>query len=306
MCHHNPYKRALKLAELRKLAKGASIVCLQEVHGTFEEIVMLLHMESVHYHIFHTMGKDRSTGGNLTLISKSFFINAHIHHEELIQGRVQRTCITSKPLSGSESRLWVYNVHNFGLSTSELNRVTHRIASDKRQVSNAPLTNAMVLVWDWNFHAAGESHKSLSRPCLELNAGDAVANYQLHRQRWLEVLSDLIEIAQLEPTHFTRSTDATARLDRAYVAAPAWIVALSGTTCHSLDDPVTLDAEGISDHSAVKISFSRVPARSAELQAIPAEIFRSKQFLEQLQHLENVTHFDDMDVIERWQTHKTL
>ena len=109
----NPRKRSAKLAYLRNLTNHHSVLLLQEVHGSTEEIKMFLAEYKRHWHILLNPGPDRGTGAVVTLIKKALFsADALTSTESYAPGRILRTQVHSV-LAGRRYSAIVWNVHNF-------------------------------------------------------------------------------------------------------------------------------------------------------------------------------------------------
>ena len=79
----------------------------------------------------------------------------------------------------------------------------------------------------------------------------------------------MIEISQDLPTHFARGFGSLARLDRAYITTPPWMLQQLVINCSLIGDPVALVAKGVSDHGAVNVQISTKAAKNRQPQPIP-------------------------------------
>ena len=91
LCHRADSRKKLKAAFLLKTMKNATIISIQEAHGSKQEVDKLLFFASRNFHVVHAGGPDRSTGGLVTLVSETFAENIRdLHVRILVPGRVLR------------------------------------------------------------------------------------------------------------------------------------------------------------------------------------------------------------------------
>ena len=121
---------------LRGLARHATCIVLQETHGTAQEVKKLLFPLSREFFFHHSIGPDRSTGGTIILIARTYVREeSQISSEDVVSGRVTRSVITD---GGPTVTVW--NVHNYGLSNQHVSLIATRI---KTSCVHGPIRSSM-------------------------------------------------------------------------------------------------------------------------------------------------------------------
>ena len=182
---------------LRSVAKSASVLLLQEVHGSSQEVRRLLHPLAADFHILLSVGKDRNTGGLATLVRKTAAprfedISNHI----IMAGRVMITHISYR---GNNSYYW--NIHNYGIDAETRTTILSRLSNGIRISKAYPMNHTVWVGGDLNFLAPGDIKYSLLDPGRARDRHESRDDLRAPRQ-WTAVLSEMVEIQSLQPTHF--------------------------------------------------------------------------------------------------------
>ena len=179
---------------------------LQECHGDEIEMRDLFFHEIAPFEIFTSPCADRSTGGVMTLVRRSFLCNFDSPQSQpLVDGRVLRVSLLK---DGREVVL--YNIHNYGLAQHQLADLSHVLAQDIDTALEVPNELSVLVGGDFNFLPNGESSLVLDAPTPVQPPGDRLPLGLLLRGQ----LERLTEIQQCMPTHFSSANSAFSRLDR--------------------------------------------------------------------------------------------
>ena len=144
--------RARKMQVLSNLAQQSTVLLLQEVHGTASDVKAFLTYFRREWHILPSLGRDRGTGGLLTLIRKRAFpVNTAITFQHPMPGRACRVSLRS---NSTEAIFW--NVHNYGLSKPQVTSVGNMISTDTELAKSDPSCVTLFTGGDWNFLAPGD------------------------------------------------------------------------------------------------------------------------------------------------------
>ena len=89
----SPVKRQKKLSHLEANIVNATLVALQEVHGSDAEIRAALARFRSHWYIDVSAGPDRATGGVVIMVRRSaLWPDATVANCVVVAGRVLRVC----------------------------------------------------------------------------------------------------------------------------------------------------------------------------------------------------------------------
>ena len=145
LSHRSAPRRRKKFSRLLQYIKNADVACLQEVHGTVEEMRFLFLPLVQHGQIFPSQGVNRATGGLTTLIAESFARLGSITSDtSYANGRISRTTFTSP-----ERTNIFWNVRNEKVSAEQIRKTTAAVRDDTLHAANAPLAFCVWVVVDW-------------------------------------------------------------------------------------------------------------------------------------------------------------
>jgi hypothetical protein len=212
-------KRQKKLSHLEANIVNATLVALQEVHGSDAEIRAALARFRSHWYIEVSAGPDRATGGVVIMVRTSALRpDATVANCVVVAGRVLRVVIKSE--SGGTGYFWC--VHNFGLNVPNMAIISNMMQKDIRDARTQPMTCSLVVAGDWNFLAPGETQSSLGAPKPQKINVDAIVPARSHQGAWQKILDALTELQQHGWTYYVPGNMTCSRLDRIYSATPAW------------------------------------------------------------------------------------
>jgi hypothetical protein len=148
----------------------------------------ILFHETSQFCIYTSPCLDRASGGVITLIRsdvvRRFCTSTPV---SIVDGRVLRVT-----LDNPEEKVFLYNVHNYGLVSQDLDIFLPMLSADIDSSASSPHSVAVVVAGDFNFHASGESSHSIATPSpARVRAQD---NFERNRLR--DVLERLTEIQQ--------------------------------------------------------------------------------------------------------------
>lgn len=291
-----------KLGYLKKhVLQNAGVTGLQEIHGTDEDTKVLLHELALTHRIFQSHGDSVAAGGvaslwNLTSFPSSIEFDVP---KEIVPGRVLRT---AGKFHGKY--LIHYNVHNHGLSAQQLKQLKKAIDEDILLYNANPTGVAIILSGDLNFVEDGSYSRHLK------GGSDNVfvdkAKHTAERKRWLPLLAKFACVEVRADTHYNASANTIACIDRTYVMAPSWILAMLHVAGHVYDDPVRLYNLGISDHAPCGVAFSPFLQQPKERQRIAHRICKTEEFAKLHDTYCQAAKLDELAPIPRWETHKLI
>lgn len=158
--HTDPTIRRRKFREISSLASKHDIVFLQEVHGTPARVrAIFRHLQPTHrvFTSFCTLSPSGRinpwAGGVAAIVAKQWLNNPGytLSVKEVCKGRVLR--LFYKNSCGSAA---FYNVHNFGLSQDQLNKLEAETEKDRYEAERSPH-------FQWFFGGDNNIHESDER-----------------------------------------------------------------------------------------------------------------------------------------------
>ena len=262
--------------------------------------MLFLQHEFRRFDISCSPGVDRAMAGVITLIEKKFVGNGMTEAENLATGRVLRTTALT---DGRETI--IYNVHNYGLNAGQVDLITSRIKRDQERARLDPLNISVWVLGDFNFLPPGCFALSVRSPLSASSVGAAPANAQ-DAARWTGALERMVELQQMDPTHYLAMSGTMSRLDRIYTTVPSWSLAVAAISCEVVGCPERLHAEGLSDHAPVRFTIAAGTAVPTQERPIPKEVFSDPLFVKYHDRFYDDANLDSLPPIPRWQHHKTV
>ena len=296
--HHEPELRARKRGFLRRLLGQANLVCMQESHGSDSAIRDWLSHEAKHFSFFPSFCRDSDSGGVITVIRSSLLLGSRVLSSPLVPGRVLRTSV-----SRDECKWAIYNVHNHGISDSDLSSVIDAFAADIQVAKNHPSSVTVAVMGDFNFRAPSEGCMRLGD--LSSSAPNAVGN-RAQATKWQSALDLLVEIQQQSPTHFAAGSHSMTRLDRVYVSIPPYMLRMMSAKCTVSCCPRRLHDKRLSDRAPVVCALSPRPLVSADTRPIPTFVFKLPGFVSIHNALVEAACLDSLPTVARWTLHKSI
>ena len=122
---HSRTSRQRRLAHLRYLLATNDIIALQETHSACSGTSWHLHKLGDTHTFFTSDCDKKGSGGILTAVRKSLLIDATRNFEKVVAGRASRLVISKQ-----HSKIYVWCVHNFDLSTRQVRNITQQLSAD--------------------------------------------------------------------------------------------------------------------------------------------------------------------------------
>lgn len=125
---------------------GASVLHLQETHGSVNHVDKFLSLISRKFWIFGSF-LETPAGGLLSLVAKDLMPQkSDILYTPFAEGRLSRLALTN---SGSGQIHW--NLHNFGISVPQFSVAQAQINADLAWADADPNVRSVFFVGDFNF-----------------------------------------------------------------------------------------------------------------------------------------------------------
>jgi hypothetical protein len=200
----------------------------------------------------------------------------------------------------------IWNVHNFDVPRKETQKAVRKIKQQTVDATKSPLNRAVFVSGDWNFLPTGEFALDLAAPERTDAHSGAINQSRPGQGSWQEALGRLVEIHQLDVTHFCSKSWKCSRLDRFYCSIPAWALLQLAANAAVVEHPKKMHDDNLSDHAPVKLTISTWMPLPRSQQPIPTFVVNSSAFKKYHQALCDQTGLSDLGTIERWQTHKVI
>ncbi len=219
--HHDLAHRKNKFAHLRKISLNRHILCLQEIHGKSEaDILSMLGTALPGWEILASAFEEPDSnhsfgikGGVAICICPELQGFCSIDFSVLAPGR----CIAAFLSAGTQS-IKVTNIHNFGLSLGQANRIRAHFEACRACAREDPANNFAITIGDINFMAPGERRFKAG-----VSVHDSVDAHRtpssLHQRILQGELANWTELAQPFPTRFDAASSTSSRIDRGWVTS---------------------------------------------------------------------------------------
>ena len=291
-------KRKVKL--LCKYVRSSNIFCVQETRGSWALIDKHLRLIRRDFWIVASFCESNA-GGVITFIRKTTCpAESQLSNQVLVDGRAICTV-----LQGPTGKQTIYNIHNYGLSTVEMNQLSKAIIKSNEDAAADPLHNNILILGDMNISAnpAELFNYKNTATSLDMRLPDGHA----HRQGGAlgDALARYIEIESRTPTRYNVQADCGVIIDRIFCNLPNYIFPLCKWE-HSVEkDPKELYISGLSDHAPTTVSISFIKPGPKE-SPIPPAIFKEPIFQYFHDHLVVDCDLKSFDGFERLRRHKEL
>ena len=287
--------RKRKGSFISRAGKNADILCLQEVRpdgASAPRLLLKLFPGKIAYISEHP---ESSTGGVVTMVSTKLAAKCVITKSIQVPGRVLRLAIAA-----GEYKLIVWNIHNFGISLVQFERMARRIKMDMKEHDLNPNKVLVTILGDMNFLSDGDTR------CKAVDI--ATASNDGRRENWQfkykALLRKTVEMLPSSPTHFHAASHSLARIDKIFLAVPSWALPSLETACSVKGDPLALQRCGISDHAPVSLRLGMRKQRPLEAQPISKHVLKSAAFAKHLAVITTETEVLELDPIPRWMMYK--
>jgi endonuclease/exonuclease/phosphatase family metal-dependent hydrolase len=246
------------------------ILCLQEVHGNYEQFAAGLHSHFEEYHIFHNI-PIHSAGGIVTPVPKRLFSEYLCSAQVFADSRVHRIEILHPE---SQAKLVVWNVHVFDIGDGDMTNIEAAMLADYNFCALQGISNLCLVAGDFNYRVLGEARLFLQDPS-RVAAPDALSALE---RRMATVLKNGFDLCHGGHTHFHSGSQSTSRIDRVHVLGPAWLCLHYFLAARVCGDPFVLFERRISDHAPLVVSVSSSQKSSHPCRTIPIEVVEHPTF----------------------------
>lgn len=240
--------------------------------------------------------RNLSAGGLLCLVQKTHLAGWSYDFDAWVPGRVGLLdCWSDHDGSVKSSAAIGAHIHNLSMSDMQVVRAKCNGQIDKAKAN--PLLNTTALIGDFNLPPPFAQELRLDTPefLRVINSSevpDRVPCKKPYQKSWEQIFNKLTALDFKENNHVNKVKCATTCLNRCFVSIPAsGLISFRCTTCMYMD-PVTLYANGFSDHAPImRILVFRIPNQDNKLRLKP-EWCKHEKFREHCEtkcaHLENV------------------
>ncbi len=174
----------------------------------------------------------KAIGGVLTLNSRKWLRDSNPLASEIVEGRVVRTTVK---LESRTIVLW--SVHNFDLTTEQVNEIAKMVESDEDAARCDPLRNTVVLASDVKFCPEGECGFDIENTAAGF-ATKAENHVRQNSQRWLASLAPFTDAHAWFLTHWFEQRQTASGFDGIYFSSPGWLVTCMRVEASTLGDPL--------------------------------------------------------------------
>lgn len=213
----------MKVKSLLAFAQRYDIIFLQELHGTYLEIMQTLGPLNAEFHILASPHESRNSGGVATLVSHRMVPVGRadcIFEIKEIEGRALFHLIGN---ADTQRNLVLCNLHHYGLEQEEAKALVVELEGIVDSVIEDPWNSQLILGGDLNMPPNAEAAAHISDPEKVILSPEpwnpAGTDHIL-----LPLLNKLTEVVVDGPTHFDAPTGKLQRLDRWFTCMPSWLM----------------------------------------------------------------------------------
>ena len=217
--------------------------------------------------------------------------------EVLVPGRAARVELKD----GNKSFACIF-VHNFGLSSQDVNRICNSIKKDRLRAHNDPTMFGGLLLGDFNIPPEDEPPVILSKPVSPHPQGGyqpLSSSARPFQRRWNQIFESLVEVKTSVPTHFHMHDLTVNRIDRAFWILPRSCMIHLSFSAGVTGDPVAWSTRGMSDHSPIFVSSSPIQRKRSGNLPLKKEWCRHPLFESRLSNILEDACLGDMEIEER-------
>jgi len=175
--------------------------------------------------------------------------------------------------------LRVINIHNAALNIGCVRRVVEFLIGARNSDGVDPLGSASILIGDLNLKAPGERRFKAGRP-VAASLREHATTSSFFENLWMRELKCWIEISQPFPTNYSASGDSCARIDRVFTSIPTSHLLNLKVSSSVVGTPEDNEANCISDHAALEVSFSLHITQQSRSHTVPRHICKHPVFSE--------------------------
>ena len=253
------------MRELHSLATKFMVIGLQEMHGN--DAIALLHNAGIlrSHVLISSHPVDRigivkgDSGGVGFLIHRGLSVKGDdgslIPLLSLPPQSLQPYLVVWVPGRAASIRVWdpsgtkstfVYDVHNYGLSVSDMTRLEVGFKSDIGHVKSDPMHTSLLLMGDFNLQPPDEPKIKVDTPSCTGTFHNSIGPFC---GRWNVIFDQCTEIKFPQPNHFCSATNSLNKLTRIFVFVSRSVLPMLAHQAGVVNDPIFYHAKTLSDHA---------------------------------------------------------
>ena len=205
--HNDASIRRRKALEIKRLCDKFNVVVLLECHGSEESLRRTLRLSLRTHSLLYSPFKlgngtpQLGTGGVAVLVGISLNVSPQL--EPIVHGRVVRLILKGGQ-GVKELRGWF--VHNFGISSAQMNTIERALNKDLRGARADPLALCVALSGDFNLEPSDFPRIKLTEPLAPWAEGadsdsENTPQRRVLQTRWESIFAQLTEVKTNLPTH---------------------------------------------------------------------------------------------------------
>ena len=276
-----------------------SIIARQETHASNSIFKNLFSDILPNYKTFASHCPDNLAAGGVAMCTNPslFLKDAVVEFVTIVPGRAIGSVIKF-----ANTTIKHLNLHNFGLSQTESDKVCRWLRSGAEEAKADPTDSASLADGDWNFNASGSSSYRLDASGTAAEATHSAGS----DRKLIRALESYIEIKSEEASHYCRATESLCNLDRTYACFPAWLCVSCNVSATAAGDPTALSNQGLSDHAPIVFAMSLKTQSKHASGAIHNAVCRDPSFRQLHDAYCRPAFLDELDHSERWRLHTEI
>ena len=282
--------RVIRKEFLMRHSRDLDIVCVQEAHGNITALRMLLQPLTKYFYMYGD--DDITTGQILMLVRKSWAGAAMLEYSSVVNGRVGRLQVNWCTIF-----LICWNVHNFGLSGSQLQQVANMLDADASWAKEEPTQRVVLVGGDMNFFHKERQQMLVGRPSEREPTQRAAAQLRAGQASFERGLKQYVEIDSDTFTHFDATSKKVTLIDRWFVGAPSWLLRLHKCKSSVIGNAIDLHKRGTSDHAIHVLEISQRQQIACGSRPIAKEVFMDPAYPKML---EQAVEMDKLLSLPTW------
>ena len=144
---------------LEKIMLNSDIICIQETHAEEETAEHCLRNCRREHNMYHATHPQPGTGGMMIAVKRSYINGGTAEAKVIVPGRAMKLTIKK-----ANTKITVWNIHNFGLERSEAEAIEKGINEDEENARGNPKCVHLVVAGDLNFSPIDAKVCDYSRP----------------------------------------------------------------------------------------------------------------------------------------------
>ena len=317
--HHKPALRKAKCDEVWQLSRDYQVIALLEAHGSPSSLQVCLAKVLRTHFLFTSHMKDDNgdtvsdAGGLCVLVSKALFgipvsefpvvispPPGVASFSQLINGRAIQLSLYHEE-NGNQKWMHFFFIHNYGFSAFQTDFLIKAI-SRKRDLSlNFPRLHSCILMGDFNLEPKGSRRLKLTDPAGlsgEFNH-ETLSPPRPFEAKWNKLFDALLEIDYPLPSHLHVATLTLSKINRTFAVFPKSSVPVIKIQAGIKRDATWYEANRLSDHSPIFVSFSGAKSIPKGELRIKPEWCKHPAYAERLQQLSNCINWNNHSIAEQ-------